>query len=124
MILEVEPIHLEQKVDTTWSDHPLKYDVAEAKLIRVLKGTVHGADHGFIFIEPYFGAEQEIPPQLPEALIPGRRALVLLEESSGYEPDGRFVARRCGVLEDTPTNLSALKVGMAQDITVRHPIAY
>lgn len=123
VILEVDPLRIEQKVDTTtYSDEVVKYEVAQVKLIRILKGKLHGAGTEPILIEPYFGSEQETPPQLPEHLVPGHRVFVLLNESNGYEPDGRFLARRCGVLDDTPAHLATLEAGMAQDVSVRHPI--
>ena len=124
LILEVEPLRTEQKVDKSWADHPLKYEVTQAKLIRILKGEIHSAAQNPLLIETYSGSEQETPPELPEYLVQGQRAFVLLGVSSGYEPDGRFVAERCGVIDDTPANLSAIETGIAQDVPVRHPITH
>lgn len=124
VILEVEPTHTVQKVDTDWPGHPRPYEVTEVKVIRLLKGDLHGPSSEALLIEPFSGSDQDTPPELSEHLVPGHRAFVLLNESHGYQPDGHFEAPRCGVLEATPANLAALKAGMAQEITVRHPITY
>jgi hypothetical protein len=124
VVLEVEPISVEKKLDTSWTDVPIAIEGAHVRLLRVLKGVLHGQTSDNLVIEPYSGVIDAYTRESPEHLVPGRRAFVFLHTSSGFEPDGHFEAERCGVIDDTPANLSAIETGIAQDIPVRHPITH
>jgi hypothetical protein len=124
VILEVQPIDVEQKLDTSWSEHPIKVEFAHVRLLRTIKGALHGKLHDNPVIKPFPGLEDSVFNEAPEHLVPGQRAFVFLRASYGFEPDGHFEADRCGLLPDTPENLSAIETGIAQDITVRHPITH
>jgi hypothetical protein len=124
VVLEVEPISVDRKIDTSWTDVPIMLEGAHVRLLRVLKGVLHGQTHDNLVIEPYPGVIDAFTRESPEHLVPGHRAFVFLHTSSGFEPDGHFEAERCGVIDDTPANLSSIEIGIAQDVPVRHPITH
>jgi hypothetical protein len=97
---------------------------AHVRLLRILKGVLHGQTHDNLVIEPYSGVIDAYTRESPEHLVPGHRAFVFLHTSSGFEPDGHFEAERCGVIDDTPANLAAIEAGISQDIPIRHPITH
>jgi hypothetical protein len=79
-----------------------------------------------------FDGEEAYPPNrpatLPEHLLPNRRAFIFLSESGPtvFGPDSTsgvvaYRLERCGVIDDTPSNLAAIQLGIAQDVPYRHP---
>jgi hypothetical protein len=125
LILEVEPISVQRHIDTEAFGSPT-VELTKARLLRVIKGAPNAQLGSTITILPFSGlpAIYRNPAELPEHLTPGRQFLVIVDMADQFVVPNRFGADRCGLLDDTPANLAALEAGIAQDITVRHPITY
>jgi hypothetical protein len=93
-------------------------ELANTRLVRVLKGTI-GTKYGFdLLLTPYAGANYPPDFELPEHLVPGHRYFVLLDSDRRFEL-GELGAPRCGVLEATPENLRRLSDGITEDLKYR-----
>jgi len=123
VIIEVEPL------TTGYHSEPMSYNPPEifeeyqVRLLRILKGHLEKSPGDTLKISPFYGEEnqRQLPDELPEHLMPGKRAFVLVP-SSYIDPDYGLAAMRCGILDDTPANLAALQAGIAQDVSYRRPI--
>jgi hypothetical protein len=119
IVLEVEPLSIEKHLDA-WTVPPLTDELTHVRLLRVVKGILDAAPGATLLIFPFPGSNFDKPIELPEHLSRGHRYFVLLDSSEAGK-DGQFRAPRCGVLDDTPSNLTDLQTGIAQDIPYRHP---
>ena len=106
-------------------------ELVRARILHAWKDPLRDTPGSTIDVSPFAG-EEGYPPHrpttLPEHLLPNRRAFLFLTENKptdfGTDPASRVVAYsldRCGVIDDTPSNLAAIQLGMAQDISYRHP---
>jgi hypothetical protein len=108
-------------------------ELARARILHTWKSPIREAPGATILVTPFAG-EKAIPPYWPEEgpehLLPGHRALLFLTEDgpTNFSPDSTkigpvaYALGRCGVIDDTPANLSAVLRGIAEDIPYRHSL--
>ncbi len=111
-ILEVEPLSTSRHKGTGVTYY-IDFDLTRFRLLRTVKGPVKEAA-GFEFnIYPFYGFPADGLNESAERLETGKRYFVLLDTAQlNYE---HLEARRCGVLEDTPSVLQQLNLGIMQD---------
>jgi hypothetical protein len=110
-----------------------RHELVRARILHVWKGPIGDKPGSTIQVTPFAGEEANPPywpAEAPEHLLPGHRALIFLTEdaATNFSPDPDKVGivayplERCGVIEDTPANLAAVQLGVAQDMAYRHPL--
>jgi hypothetical protein len=89
----------------------------QVRLVRTLKGLPRIPPQTTFQFRPYSGVEYEAR-SVPQHLTQGHRYILLPSPDGDWLKEGAD-AWRCGVLQDTPANESAIKRGMALDDHLR-----
>ena len=104
---------------------PSASELDTGRVLRVVKGasSLKVPEPGEVVkLFPFPGSEQDHPAELAEHLIAGRRYFVVLTDDRGGK--GVLGSPRCGVVEDTPSNLQQLSIGIAQDVEANEPTGW
>ncbi|HEY4355611.1 MAG TPA: hypothetical protein VGN16_07695 [Acidobacteriaceae bacterium] len=131
-VLEIEVLVAlpDFKPDTN-AEHP--QELVRARILHAWKKPLRDLPGSTVKVAP-FAEEAANPPywptSMPEHLLPGHRALIFLTEDAvtDFSADPQktgivaYPLGRCGVIEDSPANLAAVQLGIAQDIPYRHPL--
>lgn len=106
-------------------------ELVRVRILHAWKDPLRDTPGSTIEVTPFEGKEAyppNRPATLPEHLLPNRRAFIFLPESTPtvFGPDATsgvaaYRLDRCGVIDDTPSNLAAIQLGIAQDVPYRHP---
>lgn len=106
-------------------------ELVRARVLHAWKSSLRGTPGPIIEITPFDGEEAYSPHRpatLSEHLLPNRRAFLFLSESgsTAFDPASAsgvvaYRLERCGVIDDTPSNLAAIQLGIAQDVPYRYP---
>jgi hypothetical protein len=130
-ILEVEVLDKLPDFQANPYEGSNRQELGRARILRAWKNPIHDLPGSTIQLTPFSG-EKAYPPYQPAAaaehLLVGHRALIFLKEDAptNYSPDpdkigvAAYQLGPCGVIDDTSANLSAVQVGLAQDIPYRH----
>ena len=131
-IVEVEVLNLLPD-DKSYQNDGMQQEFARVQILQSWKGRIRDKPGSTIQVALFTG-EKANPPYWPasnpEHLLPGHLALIFLTEDAprnfASNPDNIGVVAysldRCGVIEDTPANLNAIRLGVAEDIPYRHPL--
>lgn len=113
-----------------YQDCGSRREQVQARILHAWKDPLRDTPGSTIEVTPFDGEEAYLPNRpatLPEHLLPNRRAFIFLPESrpTVFGPDSTsgvvaYSLERCGIIDDTPSNLAAIQLGIAQDIRYRH----
>jgi hypothetical protein len=129
-VLEVEVLNA-LPTFRPYADWDHRRELVRARILHAWKSPLRDTPGSIIEVTPFAG-EEAYPPYrpaiLPEHLLPNRRAFLFLPESGPavFGPDSAsgvfaYSLERCAIIDDTPSNLAAIQLGMAQDVPYRHP---